>query len=157
MARPKKAPTEKDYKIAYEVGYNGLTDVEATELMGLGLSTYYRYKGMFRDQIKKGREDRIAEKVPKVEDALVKRALGYETTEETVERFVDGVGNVTVKTKKVTKQVAPDTGAIIFFLCNAGKANWINPTRVLIENKNNKGAILDAIEVAMSNPIDGGK
>ena len=51
-----------------------------------------------------------------VENALLKRALGYEYEEETYENGI--------LTKKVKKQVAPDTTAQIFWLKNRQVKKW---------------------------------
>ena len=66
-----------------------------------------------------------------VENALLKRALGYEFTEVTKERVLDydettGVpnGSHLEVTKKVTKEVQPDVTAQIFWLKNRKPDMW---------------------------------
>lgn len=61
-----------------------------------------------------------------VENALAKRALGYKYTERTFERvWNEQVGKyIKVNTKSVTKEVAPDVGAICFWLKNRRPKNW---------------------------------
>ena len=68
------------------------------------------------DALKKGKEviDR------QVENALLKRALGYEYVETTKELTDLGL----TVTKQVTKQVAPDTTAQIFWLKNRKPQEW---------------------------------
>lgn len=55
-----------------------------------------------------------------VENALLKRALGYEFVEVTKELAETGL----IVTKKVTKQQAPDTTAAIFWLKNRKPNEW---------------------------------
>ena len=69
-----------------------------------------------------------------VENALLKRALGYEYTEVTKE-YVPDVGKMTV-TKEVTKQVIPDTTAQIFWLKNRKPGDWRDkPTDLSLEDE----------------------
>ena len=58
-----------------------------------------------------------------VENALLKRALGYEYIEERVESGKDG-NKKFIKTVQVTKHVPPDTTALIFWLKNRRPKNW---------------------------------
>lgn len=100
---------------------NGCTDSEIIANMGIGRTTFYRWLESYediRDAIKKGRM--LACEV--IENALFKRATGMELT-DTVEEFdgaiVDGKpANGSIKKRVTTRQVPPDTGAIIFYLKN---------------------------------------
>lgn len=61
-----------------------------------------------------------------VEQALLERALGYRYTEETRERVKDpktGEYSMTV-TKRVRKQMAPNTSALFFWLKNRMPEQW---------------------------------
>lgn len=94
---------------------DGLIDEQIAHNMGITTKTLYEWKnkyGEISDALKKGKEviDR------QVENALLKRALGYTYDETTYE---DGV-----ETKRVTKEVAPDTTAQIFWLKNRKPAEW---------------------------------
>lgn len=101
---------------------DGLTDEQIAENMGIGYSTLQTWKSKYQDiqdSLKKGKEviDR------QVENALLKRALGYKYDEVTKEMMVDGTGRMAV-TKIVTKEVQPDTTAQIFWLKNRKPAEW---------------------------------
>lgn len=94
---------------------DGLIDEQIAHNMGITTKTLYEWKnkyGEISEALKKGKEviDR------QVENALLKRALGYTYDETTYE---DGV-----ETKRVTKEVAPDTTAQIFWLKNRKPAEW---------------------------------
>nr|DAJ45551.1 MAG TPA: terminase small subunit [Caudoviricetes sp.] len=94
---------------------DGLIDEQIAHNMGITTKTLYEWKnkyGEISEALKKGKEviDR------QVENALLKRALGYAYDETTYENGVE--------TKRVTKEVAPDTTAQIFWLKNRKPAEW---------------------------------
>lgn len=94
---------------------NGLTDEQIAKNMGISCSTLYDWKNKYSDiseSLKRGKE--VVDVL--VENALFKRALGYEYKEVTKE---DGV-----TTKVVTKHMAPDTTAQIFWLKNRRPDLW---------------------------------
>ena len=94
---------------------NGLTDEQIAHNMGISRTTFYQYKKDYIDisnALKKGKE--VIDLM--VENALLKRALGYEYTETTKEMG----GTI----KEVVKQVAPDTTAQIFWLKNRKPQDW---------------------------------
>lgn len=104
---------------------DGLTDEQISKNMNISRDTLYTWKSKYpdiSDTLKKGKEviDR------EVENALLKRALGYiynETTEEP--SFDTRTGKQALKiTKVVTKQVVPDTTAQIFWLKNRMPEKW---------------------------------
>ena len=98
---------------------DGLTDKQIAENMGVSERTFTDWKKKFSAisaVLKKGKEviDR------QVENALLKRALGYEYVETTKELTDLGL----TVTKQVTKQVSPDTTAQIFWLKNRKPKEW---------------------------------
>lgn len=98
---------------------DGLTDEQIAHNMGISTSTLYEWKNAhseISETLKRGKEviDR------QVENALLKRALGYEY-EEIAEKFEGGV----LTERKITKkQVVPDTTAQIFWLKNRKAKDW---------------------------------
>ena len=98
---------------------DGLTDEQIAHNMGISPSTLYEWKNAyseFSESLKRGKE--VVDR--EVENALLKRALGYEY-EEVSEKFDGGV----LTERKVTKkQVAPDTTAQIFWLKNRKAKDW---------------------------------
>lgn len=115
---------------------NGLTDEQIAKNLGISKDTFYKYKkdhADFSDALKRGKEVIDFE----VENALLKRALGYEYTEVTKERIMkkDERGQPVVNihgvplyemvvTKTVKKEVVPDTTAQIFWLKNRRPKDW---------------------------------
>lgn len=94
---------------------DGLTDEQIADNMGIGYSTLQTWKNKYKDiqdTLKRGKEviDRH------VENALLKRALGYEYEEVTIEQGME--------TKRVRKQLVPDTTAQIFWLKNRKPVEW---------------------------------
>lgn len=114
---------EKDKLILLE-GWarDGLTDEQIAKNIGINRTTLYDWKKKevnIADALKKGKEVIDFE----VENALLKRALGYEYEEETYENGI--------LTKKVKKQVPPDTTAQIFWLKNRKKEQWREKVEVV--------------------------
>ena len=94
---------------------SGLTDEQIAHNMSIARSTLNEWKKKFSDisdALKKNKEAADME----VENALYKRALGYQYTEVTEESGVI--------TKRVTKEVVPDVGAICFWLKNRQPDKW---------------------------------
>ena len=94
---------------------DGLIDKQIAHNMGINAATLYDWKNKYAEiseALKRGKEvvDRL------VENALLKRALGYSYTEITYEGGVE--------TKRVVKEVVPDTTAQIFWLKNRKPEDW---------------------------------
>ena len=104
---------------------DGLIDEQIAKNMGISRSTLNVWKTKYpdiSDALKKGKE--VVDR--EVENALLKRALGYRYTETTKEAVKDpetGEVKMTV-TKEVAKQVSPDTTAQIFWLKNRKPDKW---------------------------------
>jgi hypothetical protein len=106
----------------------GMTELQAAKRLGVSKTTFEQYKVQFPDflaAIKKGKAPVDFE----VENALLKRALGYTYTErkEEMAEIDTGEGVQPVPGKKVTetiKEVAPDVTAQIFWLKNRQPHRW---------------------------------
>lgn len=115
---------------------DGLTDEQIAKNMGISRSTLNEWKKKFpdiSDTLKRGKEVVDVE----VENALLKRALGYSTTEVTRERALNPeTGKVElVVTKAVTKEVPPDTTAQIFWLKNRRPDLWRDKQNVELSSE----------------------
>ena len=104
---------------------DGLSEEQIAHNMGIVRATLAEWKKKFPtllDAIKKGKE--VVDR--EVENALLKRAMGYETVEEVEEPVEDKeTGEVQMRvTKRVKKQVAPDVTAQIFWLKNRKPAEF---------------------------------
>lgn len=114
---------------------DGLADEQIAKNLGIAYSTFREYKNKYSAlsaSLKKGKEVVDYE----VENALLKRALGYEYDEVTYEHGKE--------TKRVTKQVAPDTTAQIFWLKNRRSDKWRD--KQIVESNNT---------VEFKNPLEG--
>ena len=109
---------------------DGLTDEQIAYNMGICRDTLIQWKKRYSDisdTLKKGKE--VVDR--QVENALLKRALGYKYTEVTKERTEGGF----VVTKEVTKEVVPDTTAQIFWLKNRKPNEWRDKQNVELEGE----------------------
>lgn len=98
---------------------DGLTDEQLAQKMDINPSTLYDWKKKYSkisEALKKGKE--IVD--IQVENALLKRALGYDYQEEKIEKSdKDGV-----KIVQTLKHIPPDTTAQIFWLKNRRPDKW---------------------------------
>ena len=104
---------------------DGLTDEQIANNLGIGYTTFKDYKKRypsFSTALKKGKEVVDYE----VENALLKRALGYSYEEKTIEKLWNESKEEyeEVVTKRVRKEVVPDTTAQIFWLKNRKPNKW---------------------------------
>ena len=102
---------------------DGLTDEQIAHNIGISRTTLYDWKNKYPDisyALKKGKE--VVDR--QVENALLKRALGYEYEEvkQIIEK--DEKGKDRKRIEKTIKQVIPDTAAQIFWLKNRKPHVW---------------------------------
>jgi len=100
-----------------------LTDIQIAKNIGIAVSTLNNWKNKYvelMESLKRGKEviDR------QVENALLKRALGYEYEEVKMVVERDENGNEKKKQEKVIRKVVPDTTAQIFWLKNRKPEQW---------------------------------
>ena len=123
MSKPKY---KEDFPLRAE-GYarEELIDEQIAAKLGISTSTYYEYQKQhpeFSEAIKRGKWPVDVE----VENALLKRAKGYEYEETTIE-YIPGKKDkklIAKKVKKMTKQVVPDVAAQKLWLTNRNPAKW---------------------------------
>lgn len=98
-----------------QMAREGLIDKDIAHNLGVSESTFCGYKKKYpelNEALTEGKEVADA----RVESALYRRAIGYEYDEITYE---DGI-----EIKRVTKHIAPDTTAGIFWLKNRRPDRW---------------------------------
>lgn len=94
---------------------DGLTDAQISHNIGISRTTLYNWKTKNIDilnALKKGKEVSDIE----VENALFKRAVGYDYEETTIEKGIE--------TKRITKHMPGDTTAMIYWLKNRKPQQW---------------------------------
>ena len=99
---------------------NGLTDQEIAKKLDISLSSFAKYKKKYPDIIGKALKENKEVVDFQVENALLKRAMGY-TYEEVKEEYEMGA---LVKRTVTTKVVVPDVTAQIFWLKNRNATEW---------------------------------
>ena len=118
---------------------DGLVDEQIAENMGIHPSTLYEWKKKYpeiNEALKKGKEVVDIQ----VENALLKRAMGYKYTEVIKEPVIDKETGKTkmVVVKEVTKEVLPDVTAQIFWLKNRKPVEWRDKQEIDIAGKDGK-------------------
>ena len=113
---------------------DGLTDEQIAHNIGIRRETLYVWKNKYSNisnALKNGKEviDR------QVENALLKRALGYEYEEvkQIIEK--DEKGKDRKRIEKTVKQVIPDTTAQIFWLKNRKPKEWRDRKNLELEGQ----------------------
>ncbi len=124
MKKKPKSKYKKEYAhMAYVAcSEGGFTDVKLGKLFRKCKATINNWKKdypEFLDSIKKGKDEFDCEKVEK---SLLKRALGYRYTETTKENSIKS--DDLIVTKKVRKEVSPDSKAAMDWLCNRNPGRW---------------------------------
>lgn len=132
---------------------SGLTDPQIAKNLGIGNTTFKRYleeKEELRDYVRECREDAQIQ----VENALFKRATGYEYEEITKERKQDpetGKWKLVV-TKKVLKQVVPDVAAAQYWLEHRAPNRWPK-SPVQGVNVDQANATIVGLAALIANPV----
>lgn len=123
---------------------DGLSNEQIAHNMGVSAKTLCEWQnrfGEFRNAIKKGKE--VVDR--EVENALLKRAMGYETVEEVEEPVEDkdtGLTEMRV-TKRVKKQIAPDVTAQIFWLKNRKPDDFRDKRDVELSGHVDLGSVIE--------------
>ena len=112
---------------------DGLTDEQIANNIGIQRTTLYDWKNKYpdiSDSLKRGKAPVDIE----VENALLKRALGY-TVKETrtiVEKTPDG--DIKQRAETIEKHIAPDVTAQIFWLKNRKPEIWRERQNIDVQN-----------------------
>ena len=125
--------------------------------MGVSSSTFYSWHGRFPEileALKKGK----APVDTQVENALLKRALGYDYTETVTEFAIsetekdeDGKPKKIVKAVRMTKKhMAPDVGAAAFWLKNRRPDRWREKREEQIQVTSADYSLLDEVAKAVN-------
>lgn len=123
---------------------DGLSNEQIAHNIGITAKTLCEWQNRFsefRNAIKKGKE--VVDR--EVENALLKRALGYEYDEVTQEPVTDkdtGITEMRV-TKRVTKQIVPDVTAQIFWLKNRKPDEFRDKRDVELSGHVDLGSIIE--------------
>lgn len=129
---------------------SGLVDHQISKNIGIDPATLYTWKKRFpeiEEALRRGKEVVDFE----VENALLRRALGYEYEE--VKQIVEVAGEKNTgrerkRVEKTIKKVIPDTTACIFWLKNRKPEEWRDrPAEVKVDT--------DSLELLIKGLVDG--
>ena len=135
----------------------GLTDDQIAAKMGISRGTFYRWQQEHRDfydTLKKGK----APVDTQVENALLKRALGYDYIETVTDYMLDedekdenGNPKKIIKNVRMTKKhMAPDVGAAAFWLKNRRPDRWREKREEQIQVTSADYSLLDEVQKAVA-------
>ena len=149
-----KARTKYDPKTTPQLvkwmARSGLTETEIATELDINPSTLTRWKQRYPELVEALKESRdFVDSL--VEDALLKRALGYEYEEVKMIATQDGKTRRVEKTKKM---VVPDTTAQIFWLKNRQPEKWRDKPQPDATDDSLK-AIADALKEARKAQVVG--
>lgn len=123
---------------------DGLTDEQIAKNLTINPATLYDWKKKYPEISKALKRGKGVVDI-QVENALLKRALGYSYTEVKVENGEEGT-----KVTKTVKEVIPDTTAQIFWLKNRKPEQWRDKQNVELSGRldtNNPYAALTTEEL----------
>lgn len=130
---------------------DGLTDKQIANNIGIAESTLYIWKDKyseFAEALKRGKEVVDIQ----VENALLKRALGYEYEE--TKTYVQEVDGKITKRKEITvKHVLPDVTAQIYWLKNRKPSVW-RDRPIQVQDQKSIQNFLDAVDVNVGEIYD---
>lgn len=113
----------------------GLSDCQIAQKMGISTSTFCEWQNKFpefSEAIKKGKAPVDIE----VENALLKRALGYDYEEVITEIEDLGEGRQKKHVRKITKHQPGEVAAQIFWLKNRRPGRWRDKIETVPETAN---------------------
>ena len=150
---PTKTIYEKDgwdEKLAVIQGWarDGLIDKQIANNMGIHVATLYEYKKKypeFNEALKKEKEVVDYE----VENAMLKRALGYDYEE--IKVIITDKGSKSKRIEKTTKHVMGDVTAEIIWLKNRKPASWRDRPQNEEEAENKLNEVIAAMMEAADN------
>lgn len=148
MARQSKWPDVKSRLAEIEIWLRDhhLTEEQVAKNLGISHTTFNDYKKRypeFLEAVKRGRQAIVTE----LENALVKRALGYEYEEIKTYIKVDDEGKEVKYTEKTVKHLPPDVGALAILLKNKDPDHYTND-RAMLELRRMEMELRDRIERA---------
>lgn len=145
----KKKYDESFPQQALELAEKGLTDKEISKQLGISTTVFYEYKNKipeFSDALKRGKQPVDND----VENALLKKALGYDYEEQVTEARIseDGTQHPAV-VRKIKKHMPGDTTAQIFWLKNRMPKEWRDGKNIELTGKDGDSLAPKPIEITI--------
>ena len=135
---------------AWSLAIKGATNEEIAQAFGISTRTFIRWKQEHESLDKAVTEGKdIAD--AKVEKSLYQRAIGYKVTDEdvTVETDHRTGERRPARVKKTTKNIPPDTMAIMYWLNNRRRTQWSQRQEVALSAGD------DSEDVVIYLPVNG--
>lgn len=113
---------------------NGATEKQIAQNLGVGGSTFEKYKAIneeFREFLKNGRQSLVLQ----LRGALVKKALGFNYEETKVITKTEADGSISTSREVSHKYAQPDVAALNLCLKNYDSDNWANDPQALALRK----------------------
>lgn len=134
--------------LAEGMAREGLIDKDIAAKLGISVETFYQYVKKypeFSEAIKRGK----APVDVRAENSLLKRVEGYEFEETHVEyeAVKKGEKASAKKVKKITKQMAPDVAACIFWLKNRKPKKWRDKQNVELSGEDGEPVKIEYVPV----------
>ncbi len=108
---------------------DGLIDKEIAYNLGIGLTTFYRYRKVHKEFCEVLKRNKVIVDA-KVENALLKRALGYDFEETVTEVQIGADGEAVPKIiRKIKKHIAGDVTAQVYWTKNRNPEKWRDVNR----------------------------
>lgn len=145
----KKKYDESFPQQALELAEKGLTDREIAKHLRISTSTFYEYQkkySEFSDALKRGKQPVDND----VENALLKKAIGYDYEEQVTEVRIseDGTQHPAV-VRKIKKHMPGDTTAQIFWLKNRMPKEWRDGKNIELTGKDGDSLAPKPIEITI--------
>jgi len=123
MAKSKYDPKTFPFKVEHYKKQK-LSDKQIAQNLGISERTFYTYLKKYPQFLQAYTRGKI-EVVEELENAVFKRALGFEYEITTTDTRKDEDGNIKyIITRKIKKQLPPDTQALIWLLSNLNNQKW---------------------------------
>jgi len=148
----KKKYTDEFPALAEMYARERMIESDIAKKLGVSTSTFEQYKKQypeFLEALKRGKAPIDFE----VENALLKRAMGYTFTE--TKREIENLDNGVILVKSVTetiKEVVPDVTAQIFWLKNRNSQRWRDVKGVEMTGKDGKDLYAGVIVLPAKDP-----
>lgn len=127
---------------AWSLAIKGATNEEIAEAFGISVRTFIRWRKLYPSLDESVFDGKNAADA-KVEKSLYQRAIGYKVTdtEKTVDVDADG-NSKPVRIKHITKNIPPDTMAIMYWLNNRQRQHWSQKQEISLSNGNSEEDVL---------------
>ena len=137
MPTPSKYNSEYHDDWAWSLAIKGATNDEIAEAFGISVRTFIRWMKKF-DSLRNAVDEGKNISDSRVEKSLYQRAVGYTITdtEKTIDMDKDG-NPKPVRIKTTTKNVVPDTMAIMYWLNNRKRMYWSQRQEVALSTEEN--------------------